>query len=73
MTVKCFMLAKVCEVMQRQMQEQKKQTMRSWRRLGLGVAALGITALLSGCGIFGCSGSATNGAAFGGCGAGMRF
>ncbi|WP_197500152.1 hypothetical protein [Caballeronia udeis] len=46
---------------------------RNWRRLRLAVAVLGVTALLAGCGIFGCGGSATNGGAFGGCGAGMRF
>jgi len=45
----------------------------NWRRLRLAVAVLGVTALLAGCGIFGCGGSATNGGAFGGCGAGMRF
>ncbi|OTP76426.1 hypothetical protein PAMC26510_03535 [Caballeronia sordidicola] len=37
------------------------------------MVVLGVTALLAGCGIFGCGGSATNGGAFGGCGAGMRF
>ena len=45
----------------------------NWRRLRLAVAVLGVAALVAGCGIFGCSGSATNGGAFGGCGAGMRF
>jgi len=45
----------------------------NWRRLRLAAAVLGVTALLAGCGIFGCGGSATNGGAFGGCGAGMRF
>ena len=45
----------------------------NWRRLKLAVVVLGVTALLTGCGIFGCGGSATNGGAFGGCGAGMRF
>jgi hypothetical protein len=66
------MLQKVYEVMQRQ-SGHEEWTARSWRRLGQGVVALGIATLLSGCGIFGCGGSATNGAAFGGCGAGMRF
>ena len=37
------------------------------------LVVLGVSALLAGCGIFGCGGSATNGGAFGGCGAGMRF
>jgi hypothetical protein len=45
----------------------------NWRRLRLAVVALGMAALLAGCGIFGCGGAATNGGAFGGCGAGMRF
>ena len=45
----------------------------SWRRLKLAVVVLGVSALLAGCGIFGCGGSASNGGAFGGCGAGMRF
>jgi len=43
------------------------------RRLKLAAVAVGVAALVSGCGIFGCGGSATNGGAFGGCGAGMRF
>jgi hypothetical protein len=43
------------------------------RRLKLAAVAVGVAALVSGCGIFGCAGSATNGGAFGGCGAGMRF
>jgi hypothetical protein len=43
------------------------------RRLKLAAVAMGVAALVSGCGIFGCGGSATNGGAFGGCGAGMRF
>jgi hypothetical protein len=71
-----FYAAKVCEVMQQQSGYEEwtaRWTARSWRRLGQGVIALGIATLLSGCGIFGCGGSATNGAAFGGCGAGMRF
>jgi hypothetical protein len=46
---------------------------RGMRRLIVAAVALGVAALLGGCGIFGCGGSATNGAAFGGCGAGMRF
>jgi hypothetical protein len=29
--------------------------------------------MLSGCGLFGCGGAASNGGYFGGCGAGMRF
>ena len=45
----------------------------NWRRLKLAVVVLGVSALLAGCGIFGCGGNATNGGAFGGCGAGMRF
>jgi hypothetical protein len=46
---------------------------RVGRRIGMGTLALGMAALLSGCGIFGCGGAATNGGFLGGCEAGMRF
>jgi hypothetical protein len=58
-------------------EEQGEKVMREQagmlRRLKLAAVAVGVAALVSGCGIFGCGGSATNGGAFGGCGAGMRF
>ena len=44
-----------------------------WRRVRAAVVALGLAAMLSGCGLFGCGGAASNGGYFGGCGAGMRF
>jgi hypothetical protein len=47
--------------------------MNGWRRVRLAVVAFGLGAMLSGCGIFGCSGAASNGGFLGGCGAGMRF
>ncbi|WP_275937536.1 hypothetical protein [Paraburkholderia susongensis] len=34
---------------------------------------IAVSLLLSGCGLFGCGASGTNGAAFGGCHAGTRF
>lgn len=69
------MLAKVGEVSWLMAEQTRSEAgaARNWRRLRLAVAVLGVTALLAGCGIFGCGGSATNGGAFGGCGAGMRF
>ncbi|SAL12968.1 hypothetical protein AWB69_00436 [Caballeronia udeis] len=69
------MLAKVGEVSWLMVEQTRSEAgaARNWRRLRLAVAVLGVTALLAGCGIFGCGGSATNGGAFGGCGAGMRF
>jgi hypothetical protein len=69
------MLAKVGEVLSQMLERTRREAGAAchWRRLRLVVAVLGVTALLSGCGIFGCGGSATNGGAFGGCGAGMRF
>ena len=69
------MLVKVGEVSWLMVEQTRSEAgaARNWRRLRLAVAVLGVTALLAGCGIFGCGGSATNGGAFGGCGAGMRF
>jgi len=69
------MLVKVGEVSWLMVEQTRSEAgaARNWRRLRLAVAVLGVMALLAGCGIFGCGGSATNGGAFGGCGAGMRF
>ncbi|SOE71096.1 hypothetical protein SAMN05414139_03959 [Burkholderia sp. D7] len=69
------MLAKVGEVSWLMVEQTRSEAgaARNWRRLRLAVAVLGVTALLANCGIFGCGGSAANGGAFGGCGAGMRF
>lgn len=69
------MLAKLGEVSRLMVEHTRSEAgaARNGRRLRLAVAVLGVTALLAGCGIFGCGGSATNGGAFGGCGAGMRF
>ena len=59
--------------MMRERVKRRAEAACNWRRLRLAVAVLGVAALVAGCGIFGCAGSATNGGAFGGCGAGMRF
>ena len=69
------MLAKDVKVHDK-MREQAREVpgpRHCWRWFRFAVAVLGVSALVAGCGIFGCAGSATNGGAFGGCGAGMRF
>ena len=54
---------------------ESRETAETTMRLTALLTALMISTclLLGGCGLFGCSGAATNGAALGGCYAGARF
>jgi hypothetical protein len=44
-----------------------------WRRVRAAVVVIGVAALLSGCGLFGCGGAGSNGGFLAGCAVGTRF
>lgn len=45
----------------------------AWRRVRAAVVAIGMAALMSGCGLFGCGGAGSNGGFLAGCAVGTRF